>query len=246
MRAAPSLSRLLGLALAAVLAIAGLVAASAPTAQAADPLAGAPAVGTCHDATIKQAMKDSLAVAPVACSADHTLVTTGVVQVTTEGDLAGSKIYRETSAACNRHNGQLIGSNVLRRALTLYHGFVFIPTAAQQQAGARWVSCHLAVWDAKGLNDLPEALPQATKKPAKTVARCATRSSLVTCAERHTHRATVAVFVRAKGSDKAVEKKLDAQGPKICIPKVGRTGRYIGWRYTATKVVLVCLKKTRR
>lgn len=246
MRAAPSLSRLLGLALAAVLAIAGLVAASAPTAQAADPLAGAPAVGTCHDATIKQAMKDSLAVAPVACSADHTLLTTAVVPVTAEGELTDAKILQEAGAACGRHTDKRIGSNVLRRALTLYNTFIFIPTAAQQQAGARWISCHLAVWDAKGLNDLPEALPQATKKPAKTVARCATRSSFVTCAERHTHRATVAVFLRAKGSDKAVEKKVDAQGSKICLPKVGHTGRYIGWRHTSTKVVLVCLKKTRR
>jgi hypothetical protein len=246
MRSAPSITRLLGLVLAAVLAVAGLVAASAPTAQAADPLAGAPAVGTCHDVGIKQAMKDSLAAAPVACSADHTLVTTAVVPVTAEGELSDPETVKDASEACSRHTDRRIGSNVLRRALTLYSTFIFIPTAAQQQAGARWLSCHIAVWDAKGLNDLPRNLPKATKKPAKSVARCATRTSFVTCAERHTHRATVALFVRAKGSDKAVEKKLNTQGPKICVQKVGRSGSWVAWRYTPTKVVLACLKKTRR
>ncbi|HTW15882.1 MAG TPA: hypothetical protein VMF51_12170 [Nocardioides sp.] len=246
MRSAPSITRLLGLVLAAVLAVAGLVAASAPTAQAADPLAGAPAVGTCHDVGIKQAMKDSLAAAPVACSADHTLLTTGVVQVTTEGDLAGPKIYREASAACREYDERWIGSNVLRRALTLYHGFVFIPNSAQQQAGARWVSCHLAVWDTKGLNDLPETLPKLSKKPAVSVARCGTRTTYVTCAERHTYRATVAAFVKAKGKDRAVIKTMRDRGPKVCSRRAGGAGRFTYWRYTPTKVVLVCLKKTRR
>ena len=246
MRSAPSLTRPLGLVLAAVLAVAGLVAASAPTAQAADPLAGAPAVGTCHDVGIKQAMKDSLAAAPVACSADHTLVTTAVVPVTAEGKLTDAKILDDVSAACGRHTDQRVGGQVLRRALTLYRTFLFLPSAAQQQAGARWVSCHVAIGDSKGLNDLPETLPKATKKPAKSVARCATRTSFVTCAERHTHRATIAVFVRAKGSDKAVEKKLNSQGPRICVQKVGRTGSWVAWRHSSTKVVLVCLKKTRK
>lgn len=245
MRPAPSITRLLGLALPAVLAFAGL-AASAPAAHAAAPLAGAPAVGTCHDATIKQAMKESLAPAPVACSADHTLVTTGVVPVTAEGELTDTKILDEAGAACRDHTDRRIGANVLRRALTLYSSFIFLPTAAQQEAGARWVSCHVAAWDTKGLNDLPQTLPRATRKPAASVARCANRTKFVTCAERHTHRATVAVFVRAKGSDQAVEKKLDTRGPKICAQEAGRASSYTYRRHTPTKVVLVCLKLTRR
>ncbi|SDD83729.1 septum formation family protein [Nocardioides lianchengensis] len=238
----PTLARLLGLPMAAGLVLAGLAVAAPSSAQAADALTGAPAVGWCHDVTIKQAEAETLTTPVVACTADHTLVTTAVVALPANADLSSDDLDIDCTAASRR----AIGLNPLLRSLTLYSSFAFLPTAAQQGAGARWYSCHLGVWDTKGLNDLPAKLPKLTKKPAKSVAKCATKRDYVTCAEKHTYRATSAVYVKAKGSDKAVEKRLGVEGPRICAKRAGRTGFYAYYRHTPSKVVLTCFKKTKK
>lgn len=248
MRPAPSLPRLLGPALAAVLTISGLaLGAAAPPARAADPLAGAPVVGTCFDVTIRQAMRASLTQAPVPCTDDHTLVTTAVVPLAPGVDLADEDALQKAAGrGCVPARAKLIGSSVLRHALTLYMDVFFVPSAAQQKAGAHWISCHLSVADTKGLNDLPAKLPRLAKKPAASVALCATERTYVTCAEKHRYRAVVALFVKAKGSNKAVARRMDVQGPKICNRRAGRSGFYDYYRHTPTRVVLTCFKKTRK
>lgn len=241
----PSLARLLGLPLAAGLVLAGLAVAAPSPAQAADPLTGAPAVGSCHDVTIKQADAATLTEVPVGCSADHTLITTAVAALPASVDISDFDAVM-AAAPCVKARKKAVGSNPLLYSLTLYSTFAFVPTAAQQDAGAHWVSCHVGVWDTRGLNDLPTTLPKLKRKPAAAVAKCSTKRAYVTCAEKHAYRATTAVYVKAKGSDKAVGKKLGVVGPKICSRKAGRTGRWDYYRYTPSKVVLTCFKKTKK
>ncbi|WP_244928846.1 hypothetical protein [Nocardioides sp. W7] len=60
--ATPTVARLLGLLIAAGLVLTGLVVATPSSARAADLLYGAPAVGSCHDATFDQAKGNHLTV----------------------------------------------------------------------------------------------------------------------------------------------------------------------------------------
>lgn len=229
------------------LTLAGSLAAAVTPASAAepDPRYGAPAVRTCHDVTMKQAEGASITQSPVACSADHTLVTTAVAVLPDSVDLTDFDAI-VAAAPCTAARQKAVGSNPLLYSLTLYSNFLFIPTPAQQDQGARWVSCHLGVADAHGLHDLPAALPPLKRKPAGAVAKCSTQRSYVVCAEKHAYRATSAVFVKARGSDAAVDKKLSVRGPRICSRKVGSTGRWDYQRHSSSKVILICLKKTRK
>ena len=240
--------RLLGVLLTAVLTLAGLAigTSSAFAGVQPDPMAGAPAKGECHDVTIKGAYADSLTEAPVACSADHTLVTSAVVEVPAGVDMSDVDAVA-ASSGCNGRTQDLIGRDPLKRALTLYATFLFLPTAAQQDAGARWVSCHVAVWDAKGLNDLPTTLPRLARKPAARVARCLVGKALssTTCAERHTHRAVHTFFVRASGTDKAISRKV-ARKASTCADKAGRSSLYSWHRHSDTKVIVTCFRRTTR
>lgn len=230
------------------LALTGALTAAGGTASAAepDPMAGAPAVGSCFDVTIKQGMGDRLNEAPVPCSADHTLLTSAVVEVPAGVDITDAGDV-DDAVECASARERLVGKDPRQRALTLYYDFMFLPTADQVAAGARWASCHVAVWDAKGLNDLPQTLPKLKKKPADAVARCLSAGrKTVTCAEKHAYRATVAVFVKASGSDKAVERAMKTKGPRTCLPRTGRTGLYGWYRYTDTKVLVTCYTRTTR
>ncbi|MEI5674221.1 MULTISPECIES: hypothetical protein [unclassified Nocardioides] len=227
------------------LTLAGSLAAGVAPASAADPLYGAPAVDSCHDITMKQSEAATITEAAVACSADHTLATTAVAVLPDSVDLTDFDAV-VAAAPCTAARRKAVGKSPLHYALTLYSTFLFVPTAAQQDAGARWVSCHLGVADTQGLNDLPTTLPKLKRKPAASVAKCATDRTYVTCAEKHAYRATTAAYVKARGSDKAVDKKLGVRGPRICSRKVGSTGRWDYHRYSSSKVILICLKKTKK
>lgn len=244
-------ARPLGLLLAALLTVAGSTAGLLGTpAAAAEPdlMAGAPAVGECHDVTIKQAYGDVLNAAPVACSEDHTLVVSAVRPVADGIDMADSEAVDE-AAACHLQTEKLVGRDPLLRARTLYYTFVFLPTLAQQEAGARWASCHVSVWDARGLNDLPSTLPKVRKKPAAAVGRCLDRKSeLVTCAEKHAYRTTHTFFLKASGSKAAVHRKVRAKGAPVCVRKAGRASLFNWFSYSRKpgKVIVLCYTKTTR
>lgn len=244
--ATPSIARLLGLLIAAVV-LAGLVAVSPSSAHASDPLFGAPAVGSCHDGTFDQAKGNNLTVPTVPCSSDHTLVTTRVVQLPADVDVSDwKKVYKVIARQCDAAERKLLGRSPLRRALTMYAGFSFIPTADQRAAGARWASCHLTLWGTRGLYDLPTKVRKLPRKPVAAVARCATPAKWLPCSEKHTLRAVAAFFVKATGSDKAVDKQISVQGPRVCAKRLRIPGLSTYRRHTPSKVIVTCFKRTRK
>lgn len=240
----PALARLLCLSTAAGLVLVGLLVAVPTSSYAADPLYGAPAVGSCHDATFNQAKGNNLTVPTVPCRSDHTLVTTRVVRLPANVDAsdwdAVQKVIR-----CEVAEHRLLGRNPLRRALTMYAGFSFIPTADQRAAGARWASCHLTLWGTRGLYDLPTTLRKLPKRPPDALARCATLTRWMPCSEKHSRRAVAAFFVRARGGDKAVGERMSVQGPRICAKRLRIPGLSTYRRHTRSKVIVTCFKKTR-
>lgn len=240
------MTRLLAAIAAVALLLTGVVKGGSAEAAEADPMVGAPTVGECHDITMKQGYRRTLTEEPVACSQDHTLVVSGVVEVPADIDMSDSDAVME-STDCSPFIAKLVGSAPLLRARTLYYSFAFMATAAQQREGARWVSCHVAVWDTKGLNDLPAKLPRATKRPADSVAACVTaRFQAVTCAERHAYRSDTTFFLRAKGTDKAVERAMKTQAPRACDRRLRGRFAYRWWRYSSSKALVVCARATTR
>ncbi|WP_244928847.1 hypothetical protein [Nocardioides sp. W7] len=179
------------------------------------------------------------------CGSDHTLVTARVVQLPADVDVSDWDEVQKV-IACDAGENKLLGRNPLRRALTMYAGFSFIPTADQRAAGARWASCHLTLWGTKGLYDLPTTLRKLTKRPTAAVARCATLARWLPCSERHTHRAVAAFFVRATGSDRAVDKRISVQGPRVCAKRLRIPGLSTYRRHTPPNVIVTCFKRTRK
>lgn len=237
-------ARLLAGAASVLLALGG---AAAVPASAADPMTGAPKAGDCFDITVKQALAPSISEASVACSGDHTLVTTKVVKLPARVKPTDYEAIGRF-ADCGSATAKAVGVNPLFRALTLHTTFLFVPTAAQRSQGAHWASCHVGVRDTKGLNDLPSPLARATRKPADSVATCiAGRSQYVTCAEKHRSRAVAAAYVKASGSDRAVAKKVGAVAGGICQKRTGNArGSFTHVRLTPAKVVLTCFERTTR
>jgi hypothetical protein len=232
-------------ALAATALAVTLLSGSSAAAQEADLMSGAPQVGECHDVTLKQAYGKTLREEPVPCSADHTLKLVKIVHVPDGIDMSDTDAVNEAIPDCSP---AAVGKDPLLRGLTLYSSFLFYPTKAQVKAGARWASCHVGVWDTRGLNDLPDPLPRVTKRPADSVARCAnaTKSQFVTCAEPHAYRARAATFVRVRGSNAAVAETMSERGPAICARRLGGRGFTHWFRVNRTKALLTCMAKTSR
>lgn len=239
------MSRVLAALVAVAVVSAGLIVGGPAPAQATDPRIGAPTVGECHDITIKQGYADVLRERPVSCSEDHTMeVVVQVHDVPAGVDMTDFEAVKKAVPGCSMRT---IGSNPLRQALTLYWTFVFGPSRAQVAAGARWVSCHIVVWDRRGLQDLPETLPRATKRPADAVAKClsADRKAVV-CTTAHRYRAKAAEYVRVRGSNQVVDDRMSRIASRVCTPHAGRDGLYSWRRHSRTQAIVTCYRPTTR
>lgn len=139
--------RLLAVAAAAAAASSLALGPTAGSATAAepDPLLGAPAVGSCYDVTYEEMVASSLpAGSEVPCTSRHTLRTAAVVTVDEDLDLTTRRpVYRASDAGCDAGEAELLGGSDRLRSLDAYGVPVFVPTAAERQAGARWISCHV-------------------------------------------------------------------------------------------------------
>lgn len=203
--------------------------AGAPTAAAdptaADPMAGAPAVGSCYDVDWRAASRPALQADPVDCAAAHTLRVVAVRRLPAR--LSWDDPRRQVLAAavrvCVREYVRAVGGTPKTRLLTLYSAFIFIPSKAQREAGARWVNCSIGMLDETGMVALPPGeLPRATRRPADSVAACMTgRYRIVVCTEPHRWRARKAFLARATGSRKEQVAAGRAAAERRCGRLVG-------------------------
>lgn len=175
--------------------------AAAPSTTAADPLAGAPAVGQCSDMSRRELQRNSFTEAPVDCAGPNTAE---VVAVPVLPDGVSYKrigrITRIAIKACMPVIEDRLGTSTLRLRMTAYSLGFFLPTKAQQAAGARWLRCDLIRYGGRRLLALPDTLAVGTFPFPDVAARCLVGKKRATtaCSERHTYRATSAFKVRAK------------------------------------------------
>lgn len=243
--------RLRVLALITLLPLGALVAVPA-AASAADPMAGAPAVGACYDLTQKDAFSESTSKAPVACSSRHTLLVGAVGPVP---DSVGwdddEGLWKTADGICGTFWRTYYDVRSPDRLLTLHQGTWLMPTPAQRRAGSRWISCGIGLSDGARLLPLSEGGPAtAAKKPPASVARCAVGKSFrtVACSKRHEWRATYAFATRATGGEKAVHDAVQRAVKRRC-PARTKAARWL-WTYRTlprdNTYAVACLDHTRR
>jgi hypothetical protein len=193
------LSRLLGLAAAMLTVGALLVPATADAGTAAAPAgsvtpagsaAGTPRVGQCRAMswTVMQGMNDTSRTVP--CAKRHTAKVVAVVQLNpnvldTLIDVAGP--------ACEHATRKAFAGSPLARFRTLWDTGYFVPTDAQQAAGAHWAECVVAIDSParKQLMPLPRKLHYPLVKGKQPLAALSCHNAhfvAVSCAQPHVYR----------------------------------------------------------
>lgn len=246
------MSRRIALALVALLALAGLVGggpAYAGTAAEDDPMLGAPAVGECYDLTAKQAWKPSTTEKTVDCSEKHTLLIGAVGEIPQPAWDDDDARFRAVKKICDPFWDKYYTLEDPRSYMTLLQGILLYPTEAQQDAGARWVSCEIGVLAGDTLLPLTRSgPPKATRKPADSIARCAdANNQWIPCSKRHAWRSTYAFGVKAKGSDTKVRVTLEKAAGRRCGPRTsGETFLWGARPIGGNSYAIVCLERNRR
>ena len=238
--------------LGAVALVSGLAFTSAtaatPRGQVADPMAGAPAKGDCYAMTLKQASGDHEVGDPVGCARRHTSQIVGVLQLPARvtWDSSQDTILAAIGRGCENALTDAIGSNQKVRYRTQYGAFMFIPTDAEKDQGARWFSCHAAVTENDALGSLPKRLPKLRLPLPDSVAKCVTglkQYVFTTCADRHNWRSTYTTYVNKRLTDRS----LDRVSRQICPRHVSsRVWLRSALPLTRSKFVLACYTRTRR
>ncbi len=157
-----------------------------PTEPAGDPMAGAPAVGTCYQLTYDELMAVATPAEPVDCGTRHTAQVLDVLTLPDglDWDSSPARLDRLTQKACSPAHSEVVKDDPRVHARTLVQFSYFYPDAAEQEAGARWFRCDVSLRTGDTLLRLPEELPRVRRAAAidDTVGRCVTRK------EVHLHR----------------------------------------------------------
>ncbi len=200
------------------------------------------------DATIKQAMKDSLAVAPVACSAD--------LHAGDHGSGAGHHRGRprgleDLPGGVRRLQPPQRAGDRLERAAPRAHALRTASSSSRPPRSSRRAPAGSAAASPCGTprdsTTCPRRCPRRPSRPAKTVARCATRSSLVTCAERLTPTAPPSrSSCGPRAPTRPSRRSWTPRAQRSASRRSAAPAATSAGAHTSTKVVLVCLKKTRR
>jgi putative regulator of septum formation len=229
--------------------------AHAAQSRAADPLRGAPTVGTCSTMTLHQAGARADRSTVVPCGKSHTAQVAGVVQLPDRlhwKTATVEQLFRVVADKCAPKVNALLGRDDRARDSSAYHSVWFTPTKAQRSKGARWLSCSVVIYKAKSLAPLLKTkspfLPDGTLPDR--VAGCLTKRPYYTpCSARHLWRAT-GTFVVSGSYPGAT--KLNAKAKQKCASRV-LAGRSYRWTYrdkitwnTGHDHVVVCYSKTRR
>lgn len=249
------------LGLAAVLALlAGLLGVGTAAADDTEPepLAGAPAVGACYDLTLKQAYGHFSPEAAGTCARRSTMIVTAVAELPESFDWTTvdweaklpAPVVAAIGATCDPAATQLVGS-ATRRAYTLYEGYWFAPTEEQIAAGARWLSCELALTESTRLLPLPAAGPtKVGRRIPDGIARCAKAVkavkggyAAVACSRAHQWRTTYAKQVSGKLNDRTALRAARRTCPRHME---SATWLYRTDWVSPTAFVVACSDKTRR
>lgn len=216
-------------------------------------LYGAPKVGSCYNVSGSTAWhQSSTSAQTVNCRARHTLWVVAVTvlperyvaQQHNGSALTGKAIGyfdRVCLPAISRAVGGL-GANFARSA---YMYFWFVPTAAQQRAGAHWLSCSVGIASAQNLVVSNQAEPTKINTVLPNALQlCGTATYAGTnCAAKHLYRQTYAFAVHHR----LTITTMRAAAQRTCPAHVMGLSWMYWWRViTPTDNFITCLTQTTR
>jgi hypothetical protein len=230
----------------AALSLLTVGAGSLTIASPASAAAGVPKVGECHQLSTAQALAMSDTKPGVACSKPHDFQTFAVL--TSPTSLAGltDEQLSAASTACTRPFIKALGPAV-RSSLTSYELYTFVPTAAQREAGARWIRCDLTL----DRNHRPTALPRhrlsrpiVPSRIPDGVRTCLTRSRAITTCERpHAYRAAMAFVIRQAAYPS--EEQFNRAADRRCAPGWALAQLATRRAWEAGRHTVVCFDRTK-
>lgn len=179
--------------------LAALVAVpTTATAQALlpDPYFGAPTVGECKNYTAAGGSQFVETSEPVECTATHTAKVYAVVLLPDALDWSSNQgeLVRASFKRCYPGWTETLGRSDKLRQMSAYSLYIFWPTNAQKESGARWVRCDVTLLGGTRLMPLPvDTIPMLPTAPLPSnVAACRSGDNLAltTCDRSHRYRAT--------------------------------------------------------
>ncbi|MBF4160111.1 septum formation family protein [Nocardioides acrostichi] len=233
----------------ALLGLTGSLFASTPAFAADDPLYGAPEVGQCYDSTGATAGKPANPDDTVSCAQDHTLWILAVHKLPADVSLdpEDGELTKYFYSVCHPATKDAVGHyGDPAYAKSAYRAYFFVPTQAQQDQGARWISCELGI--ARGGRKLTTT---DKRRPAKVKASmpdsltlCANSKYTATaCSNKHAYRVTYARVLTKRYTVSRARNKAQ----KICPSKVSTPNNWMWYVHSGVKrsqFVLSCLTHT--
>ncbi|GAB3856670.1 hypothetical protein GCM10028801_14020 [Nocardioides maradonensis] len=212
-----------------------------PTATAlTDPMYGAPAVGQCYNMAGSLVISSESATAPtVPCSGQHTVVITAVAQMPATMTYSGTAFATFLSKTCLPATVRASGGSKLRYGRSSYADYVFIPTTAQQDQGAHWVTCMMGIAQGSTVLRITGRYPHLPSNLPPRLTFCLTGRDLMTnCAATHKWHPVTATTVTASQS------YIDNKAVAVCRSRLGRTGWLATWKRVApmTTWVVSCMR----
>ncbi|GAA3827255.1 hypothetical protein [Nocardioides panacisoli] len=222
---------------AAALSVA-LIAPVSSTASADAPRRGVdtapPAEGSCHDLTYAEGLNAADPDPAVDCTEAHTSVTLAVVKFAKAPDWSDvGALYRRSQEKCVRGEILVFGAEPKALQSSAYSEWLFVPSKAQRDAGAKWVRCDIALAEGKTLQPLPtDGPPQLGPLPLDdSLARCRAGKPLgflvVACSGPHTQGA--APLIKRPGGTYPGTKRMHAWTYQRCHAKLGRSLGVYEW-----------------
>jgi hypothetical protein len=169
----------------------------------------------------------------VECSAPHTSVTVGVAELEDAPDWHDyGALWQRVNSKCMKGELDLLGEHPKVVQSSAYSMWLFIPSKAQRQAGAKWVRCDIAL--AKGTSLRPLATdgpPELGSLPLDDdLALCrrgkAQRYLVVACSGAHALRAIP--LIRRPGAYPG-DHRMELWTQRHCVAKLGRRLGFYEW-----------------
>lgn len=226
-----------------------LLTAPVGAADEPDPMAGAPAVGTCADMTWSDVMGET-ATADVDCDRRHTTEVVGVGQLPDDLTWDQSRqVGKAVVAGCAAAWETITTDDHLLYRRSAYEKLWFKPSQEQRDAGARWFRCDLARVKGDELMVTTSAgMPAVTKKLHTNVRRCMTKDFYGTvCTTKVRHlgwRNKEAFWLSVPAKDARAEKKVRRVALERCPDRV-RTPQFAWSWFTDEnrRWVVLCYEK---
>jgi hypothetical protein len=203
-----------------------------PTATSSSPTPEAtvdkPSVGECRLEQAADIPPSTNETPTVPCSEPHTAYTAAVLQLPQETSYAGTAVDHLVGAQCPRAVQRATGLDSKTLTMSILSLSWFVPTDAEQEAGARWVRCDVnaytydgntpdAIYELPGLPIKDEALPESLR----LCFAGELQPTRVSCSEEHTYRAEAAVRLRTHGDPYPSAAAMRARVTSACALAVG-------------------------